>query len=289
MTPRQVRTSTASRWTSVLSALSLATSFAVAGGERPFDAESPALLPAATVELEVATTLALDTARVLYPEDEGDQMVLPVVGLRAGLGDWGEVRVEADLWQRFESDGAVSGPGDWTVATKIRLGSSPGRVRLAALARMKIPVASDNDGLGTNLADIDLSAIAGIHTQPVDIDVDLGIAILGAPFRERAQIDLLTYALCVRREVRPGLGAGIEIAGREGGDFFPARSVARGGIRWERAHVRWDTAVGFGLAGGSAGLEVRAGATFQLGRRAAPAPSASLAAAGGWTGSRNRP
>jgi len=289
MTSRRARTSVLIRSTRLLWAVLLAAPAAGATGERPFDAESPQTLPAGSVELEVAATGALDTARVLFPEDAGDQIVLPVVGVRAGLGDRGEMRVEGDVWQRFEGDSTASGPGDWTVATKIRLGSAQSRVGFAGIARMKIPVASDADGLGTNLADVDFTAVAGIHPGPVDVDANLGVAILGAPFRERAQIDLLTYALCVRGEMRPGLAAGMEIAGREGGDFFATRSVARAGVRWERRRMRWDAAVGFGLAAGSPGFELRAGATFLLGRPEAPAAAASLPASGGWTGSGNGP
>jgi len=289
MSPRRGRLLPAARRALVPSVVWWAVAGATAAGERPFDAESATLLPAATVELEVAASGALDTARVLYPDDHGDQIVLPSLGMRAGLGAWGEIRVEGVLWQRFANGDTASGVGDWTVATKIRFGSPPGRLSFAGLARMKIPVASDADGLGTNLADIELAGIAGIHTQPVEIDLDLGVAILGAPFRERAQIDLLTYAVCLRREVRPGLAAGVELAGREGGDFFPTRSMARGGIRWQRRQVRWDAALGFGLADGSPSLEVRAGATFRFDRQPAPPASASRPASGGWTESRNEP
>jgi hypothetical protein len=289
MTPRAARISSRARTTRVLLLLLVGAPAVRATGERPFDVESPLPLPAKMVELEVAATGALDTARVLFPGEEGDQIVVPVVGARVGLGDRGEVRIEGDAWQRFEGDGSASGPGDWTVATKIRFGSSTARVRFAGIARMKIPVASDAEGLGTNLADVDLVAVAGIQVGAIDVDANLGLAILGAPFRERAQIDLLTYALCVRGEPRPGLAVGIELAGREGGDFFPARSVARAGLRWERTRIRWDVAMGIGLADGSPGLELRAGATFLLPGRPAPAASGSPPAANQWTGSRNGP
>lgn len=290
MTPLRARTPDPVFWAGVLLVLLSGASVSVAAtGERPFDAESPTLLPAGAVEVEAAATGAVATARVLYPEDEGDLVVLPILGVRAGLGPWGEVRVEGDAWQRFRSGGTATGPGDWTLATKIRFGTAPRPLRFAALARVKVPVASDNEGLGTNLADIDLVAVAGIHTSAVEVDLDLGAAILDAPFRERAQIDVFTYAACLRRKFSPGLEAGIEIAGRGAGDFFPARSVARGGIRWDRRHVRWDAAVGFGLARGSPNLEVRAGATFRFGPQPAPAAPAAGQGSGGWTPLRNGP
>jgi len=289
MPPRRVR---------ALDAVTLATTILLAlhpvvtfggTGERPFDAESATLAPAGGIAVEIAAAGATGSSRVLYPEDNGSLVVLPILGLRAGLGPWGEVRVEGETWQRFRSDSTVSGPGDWNLSTKVRLGSSPGPLQFAGLARLKIPVASDNDGLGTNLADVELTALATVRTSELDVDLNLGVAILGAPFRERAQIDIFTYAACLRRRFTPTLEAGIELAGREGGDFFPARSIARAGIRWDRRRVRWDAALGAGLANGSPDLELRLGATLRFERRAAPAASGGGTTSGGWTGPRSAP
>jgi hypothetical protein len=154
---------------------------------------------------------------VLFPGFKGSSLILPVVGLRTGLGSWGEVRVEGDLYRWFDpdEDAEVSGPGDWRVQTKVRLGPADRRVRWAALLGVKIPVASDNDGLGTNLADVEARALMAIGLGSGQLDLNLGLAVLGATFRERAQVDVATYAAAYCHRVGDRLELDGEIAGRE--------------------------------------------------------------------------
>ena len=258
----------------------LATGTATGTGRRPLDAETAELLPSGAVEVEMGLAGAEDAERPLFPGFKGTALTLPVVGLRTGLGSWGELRVEGDVLRRFDPDegGTVRGAGDWRVHTKVRVGRHDRRIRWAALFGVKIPVASDNEGLGTNLADIEARALLGLTAGTWHFDLDAGIAILGAPFRERAQVDLAIYAVAARREVGSGWEIVGEIAGREGGDFTPARSVLRLGARARRQVWRFDGALAVGLADASPSAEIRLGATLRLDRgpRGATARSAPI-------------
>lgn len=244
------------------------TSLAPAEGRRPLDAESVRLLPAGAVEVELAAAAAQDDRRTLFPDVEGTALVAPRIGLRAGLGPWGEVRMEADALLRFDPDRgeAAEGAGDWRFAAKLRLGPAAGRVRGAAMLVAKLPVASDDEGLGTDETDLELRGLLGLEAERGRLDLDLGLAILGSPFRERAQEDLAVYAVAWWSALRPRLELGAEVAGRQGGDFFPARSVARVGVRVERGAWRFDAALGAGLSDAAPDLELRGGATYRFRR-----------------------
>ena len=251
----------------IAAALVLSATPAVAGA-RPFDTDSPELLPSGAVEAEIAAEAACGAGRPIFPADDGLDLAVPQLGLRTGLGPWGEIRVDGDLYRRFdpEAGAAVAGAGDWRVGMKVRVGPVRPGLAWAASFRAKIPVASDDDGIGTDLADLDARLHLGGDFGSGRWDIDAGIALLGAPFRERAQVDLLTYSGVFRAHLTHWLDVGGEIAGRSAGDFYPARAIARAGIQARRGRVRLDAAAGIGLARGSPDAELRLGVTLPFAR-----------------------
>lgn len=237
-------------------------------GMRPFQVETADLLPAGEVELDAGLSAAWDARRALFPDDRGSDLRAPVLGLRTGLGSWAELRVEGDLYRRFDPDdgSTADGAGDWRFGTKLRFGPSGARQAWAAWLGVKLPVASDNEGLGTNETDVEARVLWRLSAGPGTLDVNGGVALLGAPFRERSQVDLLTYAAAYRFSVGESWEVGAEYAGREGGDFFGALGMLRAGGRWQLEHWRLDAALGAGLTDASPSVELRLGATFRLQR-----------------------
>ncbi len=237
-------------------------------GMRPFQVETADLLPAGEVEVNTGIVAAWDTRRALFPETQGNDLRFPVLGLRTGLGSWAELRVEGDLFRRFDPDdgSTVTAAGDWHVGTKLRFGAAGKRQAWAAWLGVKIPVASDNDGLGTNETDVEAKVLWRLSTGKGTLDLNGGVALLGAPFRERAQVDVLTYAAAYRWAVGSHLEVGAEYAGREGGDFFGTLGMLRAGARWQREKWRLDAALGAGLTDASPSVELRLGATFRFQR-----------------------
>jgi hypothetical protein len=257
------------RPSAALLVLTLAAPPAGAQGDRPFDAETARLLPPGRVEVDLGAKLAADSHRPLFPSETGTRIVLPELGLRFGLGPWGELRLLGEGLVGFDPAGgeAVRGPGDWWAWTKVRLGPADRRVAWAARLGVKIPVASDAEGMGTDLADVELLAIATVRAGRGRLDLNAGLDLLGAPFRERSQQDLLRGAAALWWPAGGRVRIGGEIAGRQGGDFFPAQAVVRVGARIEHGAWRFDGAVAAGLAEGSPSWEVRAGVTARLDRR----------------------
>ncbi len=253
-----------------LAILLLATSIAsTSAGIHPFQVETALLLPEGIIELEAGLRAASGARRVIFPLEEGRDLGFPTVGLRAGLGSRAEWRIEGEVLRRFEPDrgASVSGAGDWSVATKIRLGRKNPRWAWAAWFGAKLPVASDNEGLGTNLTDLDFRALLTGHAGKGILDLNGGVAILGAPFRERAQIDLMTYAMAYRIPWTETLEAGFEFAGREGGDFFGALSSLRAGLRWQRPKWRLEGSIAAGLTETSPSTELRLGIAMRFDRK----------------------
>jgi hypothetical protein len=245
-----------------------ASSAALAEGERPLNAERAGVMAAGESQVEMGLEVSAGAHRVLFPDEEGTQLVLPRLGLRTGLGPWGEIRVEGNALVWFDPDGSdpVHDAGDWWIRTKVRLGPADRRLRWAAQAGVKVPVASDEDGLGTDEADVELLGIASFDLGPGRIDANLGVDILGRPESIGSQEDLLRYSAAYWWLPDRPLSVGAEIAGRSGGNFFPAEVMLRAGIRRDLGAWRVDVSAAAGLSSAAPSFELRAGATFRFAR-----------------------
>lgn len=242
-----------------------------AEGYTPLDTETAVLLAPGEVQVELGLAAAEGAHRVLVPEEDASSLVLPRLGLRTGLGRWGEIRVLGDVWTAFDTaaDGTVHDAGDWWVRTKVRIGPAAGRVGWAAQAGFKIPVASDDDGIGTDEADVEILGLFTARPGRGRLDANLGVDILGAPTRDNFQQDLLRYGVAYWWRPDDPLSIGGEIVGRSAGDGFPALVMLRAGLRRGFGAWRLDAAVAAGLSDASPDLEIRAGATYRF-RRGAP-------------------
>jgi hypothetical protein len=238
-------------------------------GMRPFHTETAGLLPDGTVEVDGGLTAAWGARRVIFPDEKGDDLRVPTLGLRTGLGSWAELRVEGDLFRRFDADDGSTGDGagDWSVGTKVRFGPSGKRQAWAAWLAVKLPVASDDEGMGTDETDVEARLLWSLSAGPGTLDLNGGVAILGAPFSERSQVDLATFSAAYRFALCDGLDLGIEYAAREGGDAFGTLGMLRVGARYHLTQ-RWrlDGAMAAGLTDASPSAELLLGASFTFQR-----------------------
>jgi hypothetical protein len=248
----------------------LAIAPAPAQSDRPLATEPAHTLPVGEAQAEVGVTWfeGRDLAG-----NEGSLWGLPALAGVVGIGPAADLRVEGSALVGFEPEGgqgaddvdAQREPGDFTFWTKVRLWRGT-RLQPVVAGRLgvKLPVTSDESGLGTDEVDFHAQVLLSQTLDSARLNLNLGIAILGDPSRQASQNDALTYGLS---GVFP-LGGRVrilgEVAGRQGPGTFFDRSHARVGARWEQGGILWDAALSAGFIDESEDWGVLAGATFPL-------------------------
>lgn len=136
---------------------------------------------------------------VLLTPDKGTLWTLPEIQASLGLGDNAEVSAEY-AYLRFEPENggdAVHQAGDLKLWTKLSALSGQS-ANIACRFGMKIPSSSNEDGLGTDEADVFLEALFGADFGRVRVDLNAGLEIMGDPTKEQAQDDLYVYGASIK-------------------------------------------------------------------------------------------
>jgi hypothetical protein len=152
----------------------------------------------------------------------------------------------------FEGDN-TSDVDDMIVATKLRfLSEAPGRPALGARFATKVPLASNESGLGLDTTDINMSALVGKTIRSTRIVGNAGFALLEDPTGGDSQTNAFPYGFSIARAIAQGFEVVGEINGRVTWKDDPpvgteSRSVARFGTRFTRGTVRVDGGLLIGL------------------------------------------
>jgi hypothetical protein len=252
--------------------------------QRPLVTEDPETVGAGRMLVEAG----FDYQRnVEYPVSglTGHLFRFPLIGISMGIGSVGEVQVDGGLYNRLSiTDRDLSAPlafrvtvpGDSTwhvedlvVGTKIRVISEGARRPSFALrSATKLPMASNESGIGLDTIDFFSSLLVAKTVQSVRVVGNVGLAILSDPTRGDRQNDLLTYGVSFARAVSPRAEVVGEINGRKDtrlGDPPPgteSRSMARLGARYTLGTWRGDAAVMFGLTANDPSIGFGAGFTY---------------------------
>ena len=189
---------------------------------------------------------------------------VPELGLRAAIGDMVEIQASYEFIDLDEHTDAghhqTYGGGDARLFTKIyALRERKWVPAMGVRFGTKLPNASSSARLGTDEFDFFLQWLGSKHIGPVDVHLDLGIALLGNPgfdaSNSRGQDDLFTYAVglvsptfALDRASAWGIRFLTEVAGQTGSRFHNDGDAVRAGLQ-----VAYG---GFTLyAGASAGLD----------------------------------
>jgi hypothetical protein len=262
-------------------------SFAAAGPagaqQRPLVTEDPETIGSGNILIEAGFDYARDA---LYPVSglEGNLLRFPSVGTSFGLGSIVELQVDWAPYQRlavtdrfvaplsslvdFDGD-TTSDVDDMVVATKVRfLSEAPGRPALGFRLATKLPLASNQSGLGLDTTDFNASVLVGKTIQSIRLVGNIGFGILEDPVRGDRQNDALTYGFSVARAIAQGFEVVGEINGRDQkwGDDPPegteSRSILRFGARFTRGSARVDGGLLVGLVSTDPSWGFTAGVTW---------------------------
>ena len=236
--------------------------------QRPLVTEDPETIGAGRMLVEAG----IDYLRgVEYPVSglEGNLRRLPVIGISFGLGSIGEAQIDGSLYNHLSITQRRPGPlafmidrlgstttdaGDWVVGTKVRLVSEGvSRPSIALRSATKLPMASNESGLGLDTMDFYSSVLIAKTVQSVRVVGNIGLGILGDATRGDRQNDVLTYGLSFARALTQRAEVVGEVNGhantREGEPppGTDSRSVFRVGARYTTGPVRADAGLLVGV------------------------------------------
>jgi hypothetical protein len=263
----------------------LATAASAFAQQRPLVTEDPETVGGGRILLEAGLDLERDRH---FPVSglTGNRLVLPTVSVSIGLSSIAELQIDGAFYQRlnvterrlaplsglldFDGD-ETTDVDDWIIATKLRLFTESARrpaigLRLAT----KLPNASNESGLGTDLTDFYASLLVAKTVQSLRVVGNGGVAILGDPTSAvPEQNDLATFGLSVARAMTTSTEIVGEINGRLNFADNPDpgaenRAVMRFGGRYTRGSIRVDAALLVGMTSRDPSIGVTTGFTWVL-------------------------
>jgi hypothetical protein len=251
--------------------------------QRPLVTEDPETIGAGRMLIEAGFDYAR-TVEYRASGLKGHLRRLPLIGISMGVGAIGEVQIDGGLYNHLTIterrpaplDFMLVVPGETTwhvedlvVGTKVRLVSEgTTRPSIALRSATKLPMASNESGLGLDTMDFYSSLLVAKTVQSVRFVGNIGLGILGDPTRGDRQNDVLTYGLSFARAISQNGEVVGEINGRHDtrrGDPPPgteSRSMLRLGARYTSGAWRADAALLFGLLTTDPSVGVTAGFTY---------------------------
>ena len=236
---------------------------------RPLATEDPETVPAGHMLVEGGLDFAYD---ITFPASglKGNLWRIGTFGLSVGVSSIAEIQFdggfrnsltikafdpEAPLADMLDIDGETTSEfEDLMVGTKIRfLSESPSRPAMAFKVATKLPMASNETGLGLDTMDFHVGVFIGKTVESIRVVGNVGFGILSDPIRGDQQNDVLEYGFSVARAVVPDVEVVAELNGRQhiSGLEPPigteSRSIARIGTRFTRGPVRADAAFAIGI------------------------------------------
>ncbi len=267
-------------WIALVCALTAAPA---AAQQRPLVTEDPEVIGAGLMLLEGGFEYNRD---ILFPASglQGNLLRVPTLGLSIGISSIAELQIDGGFdAMSIESTGVGTAPlahmlrvtGDSThdledivIATKIRISAeTPSSPAFGVRIATKLPIATNESGLGLDTTDFHVQALIGKTVQSIRFVGNVGVGILPDPLRGDDQNDVILYGFSIARAIREGLEIVGEINGRASTRTrapigTESRGVMRLGGRFTRGTVRVDGGILLGVTSRDPGFGFTAGATW---------------------------
>lgn len=239
---------------------------AAAWNQLPLLTDTSHTLPAGRLEWEFGLQFLKRSNFAFSPfsaERGRDVLSLPTLRLAAGIGKRAEFQLLYEVLFVEEEEYRITErwkSGDLAFFTKLRLlDEHRDWPELGVKAGAKLPNAGDEYRVGTDETDVLVSGLAQKTFSSVTTTLNLGLLILGHPFQNARQDDLLSYGLTVTVPLTPQVTSVAEIAGQTFGTSHNERALAAlhlyirdGALTWMLAG-RWgllENAADWGIAAG---------------------------------------
>jgi hypothetical protein len=251
--------------------------------QRPLLTEDPEPIGAGRILLEGGFDYSIDAQ---FPAQglQGDLLRMPTIGVSVGISSIAEFQIDGGFYNRLKITDQQAAPltrflkieGDTTsdfqdivVGTKIRvMAESPRHPSFAVRFATKLPIASNENGIGLDTMDFFATLLAAKTVQSVRIVGNAGVGILSSPTSINEQNDVLVYGGSFARAITDQAEFVGEINGRwstRAGGPFPgteSRSLLNIGGRYTTGSLRLDGGLFFGLTTLDPTLGFTAGFTY---------------------------
>ncbi|MBD3307039.1 hypothetical protein GF339_11495 [candidate division KSB3 bacterium] len=249
-----------------------ATAFpAPAWNQLPLLTDSPCVLPAGQLQFHVGLQYLSNKNFPFsqFSEDSGrDVLSLPTWGVHLGLGKRAELSLRHEVL--FVEEEALLVREQWTsgdlsLFTKIELWRERQRLPGVGLKTgVKLPNASNDYRVGTDETDFAVTALVEKTVSPIIITANLGLLILGNPFENARQDDLLAYGIACSFPWNERIVVSAEIAGQAFGSSHNQRSSAILQTHIRDGALTWHLAGRAGLIENSEDWGLSAGVSLTL-------------------------
>ena len=252
--------------------------------QRPLVTEDPETIGSGLVLIEGGVDYGHE---IFYPVSglTGNLLRLPTLGVSFGVSSIAEIQVDGGLYNRLSITRRQPAPGsglleiagdeatsieDLVIGTKLRLVSeAAGRPAIGVRFATKLPIASNESGLGLETMDFFAGLLVGKTVQSIRFVGNVGIGILADPLAGAHQSEVVTYGFSLARAIRQGF----EVVGEANGHFntldeaaTPAGTDTRGalrvGARFTHGTVRLDGGVIIGMTSRDPSIGFTGGLTW---------------------------
>ena len=257
-----------------------------AAQQRPLVTEDPETIGGGRLLIEAGVDLEQD---VFFPLSglRGNRLVAPTMGVSIGLSSIAELQIDGAFYQKLAiterrpaplsgvleiSGDETTDVEDFVIATKLRFFPEGARRPAFGLQlATKLPNASNEPGLGTDMTDFFASLLFAKTIGALRMVFNGGVAVIGDPTSEQPdQNDMFTFGASLARAFTDSAEVVGEINGRlhlgNGATNVGAenRAVMRLGARYTRGSVRVDAALLLGMTSRDPSVGATAGFTWVL-------------------------
>jgi hypothetical protein len=244
-----------------------------AWNQLPLLAESPTTLSAGQVEVELGVKFL---GRKNFPFSRFSKthtrnvLSMPTLGLHFGLGQRTELHLSYEVLCVEEDEFRIREQwksGDLAVFTKIALlAERRRRPALGLRVGAKLPNSDSTYRVGTDETDLAFSTLFEKTFSPVTMTAHLGLLILGNPYKQVSQDDLLEYGLACAMPWKSQFTWVAEVAGQAFGTAYNQRSTAALHWQFHDGALTWTLSGRAGLVENSAdwGISASVRRSFHL-------------------------
>lgn len=256
--------------------------------QRPLVTEDPETVGVSRVLVEAGVELDKDQLYYAYGL-QGDTTRIGTFGVSVGIGTSAEFQVDGGLYQRlrvterlpnpplpapiFPAGDEASGLEDFTVATKLRIGTeTQTRPVFGVRLGTKLPTADHDKGIGLGTTDFFATFLMAKTVQSVRTVGNVGVIVLGNPRDGQEHAQAITLGLSVARALTNEIEVVGEVNGRMKpmGDTVPpgleSRGVFRLAGRYTYSLFRLDLGLLVGITERDPSFGISAGATYVITR-----------------------
>lgn len=244
-----------------------------AWNQLPLPTESPKVLPAGHVQFNFGLQYLSNKNFPFSPFSEDfdrDVLSFPMLGIQVGLGKRVELQVTYEVLFVEEEEFLIREmweSGDMAFFSKIEILEErrilPGMgIKVGA----KLPDARDQYRVGTDETDLAFSTLFEKTFSSITTRANFGLLILGNPFRNAVQDDLLSYGVaCTIPWKSHHVSYTAEIAGQAFGTSYNQRSSAFLHIHFHDGALTWKVSGRVGLIENSEDWGLTGGVSWTFG------------------------